>query len=375
MARKLLFALGGLIAMGTVATLLLVRDDPVLPKTEPGTASSPSMASVLPELSDFVEEARGLEFLDEVKLAVLSESAFREEMAKLAADPADAGRAEAVLTVVGLLAAETDVAAARARSDQGRVAYYDPAGKQLVTTRDLTPFARKGLVHELTRALDDQHFGIDRDIAGEQAATAFEALVEGSAIRVERLYVASLPAGEQQDIKAREEDQIGAGPGPHSAFEQVLSFTYLYGPSFVEALVDAGPDRLDQAFSSPPTSLEQVLDPARYLSGDAPQTVTPPATEGAVTDVGEFGPLLLRLLFESRLDPAVAKEAATGWDGDRYATWRSPDGRTCVRIRFVTDTPEDSRQLQAALAAWVDRVTDREVDSAGLLLKACGPRG
>jgi hypothetical protein len=373
-ARKLLFALGGLIAMGTVATLLLVRDDPVSPKTEPGTASSPSIASVLPELSAFVEEARGLEFLDEVKLAVLSESAFREEMAKLAADPAVAGRAEAVLTVLGLLAAETDVAAARARSDQGRVAFYDPAGKVLVTTKDLTPVARKTLVHELTRALDDQHFGIDRDFAGEQAAAAFEALVEGSAIRVERLYFESLPAGEQEEIKARE-DESGAGPGPPSALEQILNFPSLYGPSFVEALVDAGPDRLDQAFSSPPTSLEQVLDPARYLSGDAPQTVTPPATEGAVTDVGEFGPLLLRLLLESRLDPAVAKEAATGWDGDRYATWRSPDGRTCVRIRFVTDGPEDSRQLQAALAAWVDRVTDREVDSAGLLLKACGPRG
>lgn len=373
MARKLLFAVGGVIALGIVATLLLVRENPVPPKTEPSTSRSPSIASVLPELSAFVEEARGLEFLDEVKSTVLSNPEFQEELGKLAADPKDAGRAEAVLNVLGLLTAETDVAALRAPSDQGTVGFYDPAEKELVARKDLTPFARKVLVHELTHALDDQHFGIDRDIAGDQAAAAFGALVEGSAIRVERLYVASLPAGEQEEIKARE-GQMGAGPEP-SAAEQLLGFPHLFGPSFVEALVGEDPDRLNRAFSSLPTSVEQVIDPARYLSGDAPQIVARPPTEGAATDEGEIGPLLLRLLLESKLAPVVAKEAATGWDGDRYATWRSPDGRTCVRVRFVTDTSEDSRQLQAALAAWVDRVTDREVDSAGLLLKACERRG
>jgi hypothetical protein len=371
-ARKLVFALGGVVVLGIVATLLLVRDDPASPQPEPSTSPSPSIASVFPELSAFVEEARDLEFRDEVKPRVLSESAFMEEMEKRTADPTDAGRLAAVLTVLGLLPAETDVAALRAPSDQDKVGFYDPAAKELVTTNDLTPFARKVLVHELTHALDDQHFGIDRDIAGDQAATAFEALVEGSAIRVERLYVASLPAGEREGIAAREQADAG---GPPSAAEQLRDFAYLSGPSFVEMLVDAGPERLDQAFSSPPTNSEQVLDPARYLSEDAPQTVARPHTEGAATDEGEFGQLLLRLVLESKLDPEVAREAAAGWDGDRYATWRSPDGRTCVRARFATDTPEDSRQLQAALAAWVDRVTDREVDSAGLLLKACERRG
>lgn len=366
MARKLLLGLSGFIALGIVVTLLFVRNNPVSPKAEPSTSPSPSIASVLPELSAFVEEARGLEFLEEVKPTVLSEPEFQEELKKRA-DQTDAGRAGAVLTVLGLLPADTDLAALRAPSEHEMFGFYDPAEKELVTTDDLTPFARKVLVHELTHALDDQHFGIDRDIAGDQAAAAFDALVEGSAIRVERLYVASLPAAEQEEIDAE--------PTLPSAAEQVLDFPYLFGPTFVEALVDAGPGRLNQAFSSPPTSSEQVLDPARYLSGDAPQVVARPPTEGAATDEGEFGPLLLRLLLESKLDPSVAKEAAAGWDGDRYATWRSPDGRTCVRVRFVTDGPEGSRSTQAALAAWVDRVTDREVDSAGLLLKACERRG
>jgi hypothetical protein len=372
-AQKLLFALGGMVAVGMVATLLLVRENPDSPQPEPSTAPSQSVFSVLPELLAFVEEARGLKFLEEVKPTVLLEPEFQEELEKRAADPTDAARTEALLTVVGLLPAGTEVTELQTDSDR-EFGFYDPATKELVTRNDLTPFARKVLVHELTHALDDQHFGIDRDIGGDQAAAAFGALVEGSAIRVERLFVASLPGEEQDDIAAREE-QIGGATGPPSAAEQILGFPYLFGPSFVQALVDGGPDRLNRAFSAPPTSSEQVLDPARYLSGDAPQIVARPPTEGAVTDEGEFGPLLLRLMLESRLDPAVAKEAAAGWDGDRYATWRSPDGRTCVRARFVMDTAEDSRQLQAALAAWVDRVTDREVDSAGLLLKACERRG
>ena len=373
MVRKLLFVLVVVVCLGVAATLLLTRDDPVPPKSQPSMSPSPSIASVLPELSAFVERARGLEFLDEVKITVLSDALFRDELKKLAADPGGVARAEAVLTVLGLLPPEADLVALLAASDERTVGFYDPAKKELVTTNELTPFVRRVLVHELTHALDDQHFGIDREIAGDEAAAAFEALIEGSAIRVEQLYVDSLPASEQQEIAAREQ-QITAGPELPPAVEQLLGFPYVFGPSFVEALVNEGPDRLNLAFSSPPVSSEQVLDPARYLSGDAPQTVTRPPTEGAAIDEGEFGPVLLRLLLESRLGPAVAEEAATGWDGDRYATWRSPDGRTCVRVRFVVDTPEDSRQLQAALAGWVSRVTDREVDSAGLILKACGQR-
>lgn len=106
---------------------LLLRESPVSPQPEPGATPSPSIASVLAELSAFVEEARGLEFLDEVNLTVLSEPQFREELKKRAADPADTDRAEAVLTVLGLLPAETDGAALRAPSDQeaDRVAVPD----------------------------------------------------------------------------------------------------------------------------------------------------------------------------------------------------------------------------------------------------------
>ena len=48
-------------------------------------------------------------------------------------------------------------------------------------------------------------------IPGDQAAAAFEALAEGSAIRVERLYVESLPAAQREEIKTEEEQVEAAG--------------------------------------------------------------------------------------------------------------------------------------------------------------------
>lgn len=363
--RKVLLVLGALSFL-----ISLACSDRTPHASQPSREPSPSIASVLPELSAFVERARGHQFREDVKIRVLSEPLFKEELKKIAADPEDLNRAETVLTILGLLPPEADLAATLAVSDEKTVGFYDPAKKELVTGNELTPFVRRVLVHELTHALDDQHFGIGREIPGDEAAAAFQALTEGSAVRVERLYVSSLPKAEQQQIEG-EEERIRAATQIPPAVEQLLGLPYVFGPPFVETLLNVGGERLDQAFSSPPTTTEQLLDPARYLSGDAPQQVGSPRTEGAVIDEGELGQVLLRLLLETKLERAVAEEAATGWDGDRYATWRSPDGRTCMRAQFAVDTPEDARQLEAALAEWVRQGKDRELDSAGLLLKAC----
>jgi hypothetical protein len=329
------------------------------------------MESVVSELPDFVERARGLRFREPVKVRVVSEPSFAEALKNAGPESGDLASLDTVLTILGLLPPEADLPALVAAAEPSRVAFYDPAGRELVVGEEPTPAVRIALVHELAHTLDDQHFGIDREVPKGEAAVAFQALVEGSAARVERLYVSSLPEDEQRQIEAKGERIRAASQVPPAA-GQLVDFPRLSGPAFVEALSKEGPDRIDRAFSSPPTTSEQIFDPARYLSGEAPQQVGPPRTEGEVVDQGDIGPVLLRLLLESKLDPAVAGEAAAGWDGDRYSTWRSPDGRTCIRAQFAADTPGDARQLEAALAEWVRRVTDREVDSAGLLLKACG---
>jgi len=70
----------------------------------------------------------------------------------------------------------------------GVVGFYDPETKQLVVRgTDTTPFTRRVLAHELTHALDDQHFDLNRqqlDKADDETGFGFSALVEGNARRV-----------------------------------------------------------------------------------------------------------------------------------------------------------------------------------------------
>lgn len=361
----------GLVCMVLLVAAAACGSDGPAPASRQSSEPFPSIESVVADLSGFVERERGLRFQEDVRVRVLEKALLVEELAKAGPDPAQAARLRTVLTILGLLDPAADPTALVRAAAASRPAFYDPARKELLVGEEQTPVVRSAIVRELTRALDDQHFGIKREIPGGEAAAAFQALVEGSAFWVEAEYVASLPEAQRRHV--REQERIQPAQQLPAAVEQLATFPRQHGLAFVEALVEERTGRLDEAFSSPPVSSEQVLDPARYLSGDAPRQVNPPRTEGAVVDQGDAGQLLLRLLLASKLDPAVAAEASSGWGGGSYATWRSPDGRTCIRVQFAVDTPRDARQLEAALQEWVRRTTDREVDSAGLLLKACGP--
>lgn len=330
-----------------------------------------SVTAALPDIERFVEKARGLEFKQKVKVALLGDAAFRKRLAADARDDADElADTEAVLQAVGLLGRDVDLReAVESLTGDAVAGFYDPKTKELVVRGERpTPYVRKVLAHELTHALDDQWFDLDRpevDDAGSEAQAGFTGLVEGSAARVERAYLASLPPADRQRALA-EEAALGAGVDPD--LPQVLlvsvAFPYVAGPDFVDALyADGGQARLDAAFADPPVSTEQLLHPERYLVRDDPAPVDAPAPDGPAFDEEVVGELSLLLLLREDLDPATAAAAAQGWGGDRYVAWRDGE-RTCVRAAFVTDGPSDAEELAAALRAWAAARPGRSVDSA-----------
>src|SRR5438270_807934 len=108
-----------------------------------------------------------------------------------------------------------------------------------------TPYVKFVLVHELTHALDDQHFGLDRPTLGDDESAAFDALVEGSAVAVERRWLDSRPPAERDAISAEDADtgpvqgSVGPGSGADTdVFTALFDFPYVVGPQFVQALVD-----------------------------------------------------------------------------------------------------------------------------------------
>ena len=345
------------------------------PATTPAPQGTEAVATAVPTLQAFVERERGLDFKRPVEVTLLDDRPFQARLAETEDEELDEVRdAEAVLRAMGLLDAGVDLAEAVRRFSAGAVlGFYDTESKELVVRgAEATPFVRTILVHELTHALEDQHFDLDRSDLGDEAFLGFQALAEGSAVRIEDRYRASLSRPDRESLE-REERAQGAGV-PFDVPEVVqalFSFPYAFGPDLVQAVVRSGGQaRLDGAFADPPASSEQVLDPRRYLDGDDPRPVAVPAAGGPAFDDGEIGELFLALMLDAELSARQAQAAARGWGGDRYVAWTDGE-RTCVRMEFVMDTEDDTADLAEALARWADERGGRAA-ATGTSLRTCG---
>jgi hypothetical protein len=320
----------------------------------------PATAAVVAELQAFVESTRGLRFLEPVDVAVLGDAAFRRFLSGGApTEQPDVEVANGVLRALGLLAG--DDPGPTGDLDAGTVAgFYDTETKELVVRGSrLTPFVRQVLVHELTHALDDQHFDLDPDFLDDEAAMAFEALVEGDASVVDSRYVAALPDAEREAAAAEEESTFGgSGRRVPDIVAELGAFPYRDGPRLVAALLAAGgPGRLDAAFRAPPVSSSEVLHPERFLDGPGRAGVPRVVAEGRVVDDGVLGELILRLVLAGSVPPDRAAKAAAGWAGDRYVAW-SAGGRTCLRATVVMDDAAEAAELAAGLRQWAGATVD-----------------
>jgi hypothetical protein len=333
------------------------------------------------ELSAFVEEARGLEFLEEVEVELLPDDDFRGRLLEeLDEDAEELGATNGVLRALQLIEPDDDLREILPQFlGDAVVGFYDPeSGELVVRGSDVTPYVRSTLVHELTHALDDQHFELHRpelEELDDESITAFSALVEGSAVRVEEAWVDQLSREDQRALRA-EEAELGASidvRGVPPVVPQLIGFPYTYGPVFIDALLDdGGQERLDEAFEDPPTTTAQIIDPARFLAGRSPVEVPTPPADGEVVDEGVYGQWALLLTLADKLPGTDATEAGRGWAGDRYVAW-SDGEQTCVRSTFVLFTRSDAAALAGALEEWADDHGDAEVEAGDeVTLTACG---
>jgi hypothetical protein len=341
-------------------------DDPRTTDTTapPEPATEDEVRAAVDELSTFVEDERGLDFLEPVEVTMLPDDEFQ---ARTLADFDEVERSEVegtqvVLAAFGLVEPDLDVyEALRSLTGAGVVGFYDPeTGELVVRGAALTPYVRSIIAHELTHALDDQHFELYRpelDDAEDESGFGFSALVEGSASVVEEAYVASLPDDEQD---ALQEELLGLAGGldmaatPYVLVES-MSAPYTYGADLVTAVRDdGGRERLDVAFDEPPTTSEQVLEPDAFLAGEAAVTVATPEVGGEVVEQGALGAYTLGLALRGpgfADPPEGVEEALAGWGGDAATAWRDGD-RSCVTASVVGDDADATDALQEVVEAW-----------------------
>ena len=318
-------------------------------------------ARILP-LVRFVEEHRGLKFRHPVAVDYLSEADFRREVADEPAGSAEEQRdAEAAARALGLPVGKNGLAAAgNTLSGEGITAYYDDqTGRVDVRGTELTVGRRVTIVHELTHALQDQHFDLSRDgsYASDDHNAAFDAVVEGDAVRMEDAYVDSLsPAARAAYDKeeAAEDAAYGAGiTGVPDWLSATTDFPYTVGGSFVLAVAVLGRQAVDRALRTPPPAVAEIMDAARYLRGERPRKVPAPAAPAGdrVVKRNDLGALRWLLLLAERIRAADALRAAGGWAGDAYLAYEH-QGRLCVKADIAGLRPAADDEIEEAVARW-----------------------
>jgi hypothetical protein len=351
------------------------------PDTVPG-ADATELEKALPALLRFVQGARGLPFTKPVKVTLLPDAAFRERLQADEAEDQEEQKEELrttqrVLQGLGLLDKGVDLEKEVDGFYGDAVAgFYDPEEDDLVVRgEELTVSVRTTLVHELTHALQDQHFDIERDDLDDrddEASTGFTGLVEGDAVRIERQYLESLSRREQKQAEREEMEAAGGiDPDVPPVLIQLVGFPYIVGPEFTVAVVEGGGQaRLDEAYATPPTTSEQLLHPQTFLDGQPVKTPANPKADGDQIEEGVLGELGLLLVLQA--SGQDGRRAAAGWGGDRYVAWRKGDD-TCVRIAIEMDTPQDDAELRRALDDLADSRKGIEVEGRGpFTLTSCG---
>jgi hypothetical protein len=323
-------------------------------------ASAAEVRAAVDEISGVVEAERGLAFTEPVDVELAGEGEFQRRLLHDFDEGVDELReTEILLKAFGLVEPDVDlVEAMRTLLGAGVVGFYDPETDELVVRGTaLTPYVRTTIAHELTHALDDQRFDLDRpeyDDAKDEIDFGFSALVEGNARRVEDAYLAGLSDEEQRDAAA-EELSLGGGLDLGDVplvLVDLISAPYALGHDFVGQLLDdGGQEALDAAFGAPPRTSEQVIDPATYEAGEGGIEVSVPAVSGSVVDEGVAGQFLIQLVLAEGLDAGRAREAATGWGGDAVVAWR--DGqRPCATLAAVGDDSGETSELRGAFEEW-----------------------
>jgi hypothetical protein len=228
---------------------------------------------------------------------------------------------------------------------------YDPKAHEFYVA-DWIPVddQRMVMAHELTHALEDQHFQIE---AWEKAARpnddgelARESVLEGSAMVAMVEYLLQGSGRSLQDLPDIDPSMMIGDMADTPLLKKAppflkdaLIFPYLDGLTFSAAILKpSGWEGLSRVFAKPPVSTQQILHPALYKSGKVPAPVSLPSMETALGSdwvkleenvMGEFGwkEVLKQYLGEPR-----AKPLSAAWDGDRYAVYEQKQTKHLLLI-------------------------------------------
>ena len=340
-----------------------------------GKSSSPYPKQWDPRIAPLAAEAsklRHLQFRHPVYVEFLTPAAYtrksgggEDESSLSSGDKQELADTVAQFRALGLYRGNLDLFRAdKTLSDSGTLAFYSSKDKRVyIRGTALSVDLEVTLIHELTHALQDQNFGLDKVYDAERKSKgdplAARALVEGDAKVVEGEYVASLSSRRRAAyVKAEQSQSSSAGVAKVKQLPKVLidafSAPYEFGPGMVKILkASGGQAALDGAFRDPPVSFAEVWNPFAYLAHQQLAVVPRPVLPaGAVkVDDSPMGSFVTFLVLAEREPALQALDAADAWRGDSALVSRKA-GKVCVAVRMRGDGTTGDGRLLAAWRRW-----------------------
>jgi hypothetical protein len=325
----------------------------------PETTISPKEAKELfrsvDKILDFVSQDTGLPIDHKVKRKLTKRDEVQSYLEKSMKEDKDAKRLErssAVLKKFGLIPRNFDLGSFLVAMLREQVAgYYDPKTKTVNLLNWLDAEQQKPvLAHELTHALQDQSFGIEKwmkgsvpdadnkntdpspnDIATDEESSARQAVVEGQAMVV-LLDYSLAPQGKTtlnspQVVDVLEQGMLqGTADSPKFRdapmfLKEELTFPYRYGLDFTLALQKAGGKELAYAgaFKNPPRTTREIMEPQTYLTHEK---LEPMKLVDMEKDFKSYDPFDIGAMGEFDVDILVEQYAGAKQAAAMYPEWR-----------------------------------------------------
>ena len=371
--RLRLLLLAGAICL---AALAVVTEGSRSFRAQPGRAAAAqaepqSLLSTADAVFNDMSEITTLPIKAPLKKQVLNRAQIRDYLTqdlKEEYTPREVRQEEAMLKAFGLVSRDFDLEKFLITFFTEQAAgVYDARRKTMLIADWVAPEMQKlVLSHELTHALQDQNFDLEKfehgDRSDNDSTNARHAVVEGYATAammqelIKPAALANLPSfGPLLNLMTqRPMTEFPAFSSAPFFFRFVTLFPYSEGTTFMQAgLTHGGWKRLNRLFSEPPGTTKEIFEPELYFKPDfgpvevtivggagtktnAPPRITlskltlpHPETLSAVPGLGlldenTLGELGYYSLLGQLISEEEAKKLAPAWLADRYLLYENP---------------------------------------------------
>jgi hypothetical protein len=323
---------------------------PQRPTISSSTARNAAIIATTAEVLKQTSEIRELPILRPVKSGAQSRAEIERMLIKNLDEqttPAEMHATELALQKLGLAPSDFQYRPFIIKLLTEQVAgYYDPKAQEFHLADWLELEGQKPVMaHELTHALQDQHFNLRRfekwPHGDSDAELAAHALIEGDATLAMMIYMVKNPlvalAFSRSLASGISSEQFNLAP---RALRESLVFPYRQGAEWTTQLYKQGGwPMVSRAFTKLPLSSEQILHPEKYFNYERPVKVTLPDVRNLLNAANDSA--------VSNQHPALSTQQSTGTAGASTAS-----GAKVLSRRSTTDRSLPTAHRPLPTSGW-----------------------